>query len=233
MALSHDLPLISTVAVGLSVAFVMGLVAHRLRLPPVIGYLLAGIIIGPFTPGFTADIELAEQLAEIGVVLLLFGVGLHFSIQDLMQVRKIAITGAFFQISLVTAAGIGIGMLWGWPIATGAIFGLALSVASTVVILRLLEEHNMLGSITGKIAIGWLIVEDMAMVLALIIICDYHVRCRPPRASMASDDRGTHRFARAFHARRFCNVYGHSLWCRNFVRRILCPWCFLCRYDDP
>lgn len=170
MALSHDLPLISTIAVGLSVAFIAGLIANKLRLPPVVGYLLAGIIIGPFTPGFTADIELAEQLSEIGVVLLLFGVGLHFSLQDLMQVRKIAITGAFLQISLVTAVGIGIGTLWGWPIATGAIFGLALSVASTVVILRLLEEYNMLSSITGKIAIGWLIVEDMAMVLAIILI---------------------------------------------------------------
>lgn len=170
MALTHDLPLISTVAVGLSVAFVAGLVATKLRLPPVVGYLLAGIAIGPYTPGYTADIEIAEQLSEIGVILLLFGVGLHFSLKDLMEVRRIAITGAFLQISFVTALGTGIGMLWGWPPATGAIFGLALSVASTVVILRLLESHNLLNSMMGKITIGWLIVEDMVMVLALILI---------------------------------------------------------------
>lgn len=170
MALTHDLPLISTVAVGLSVAFVAGLVATKLRLPPVVGYLLAGIIIGPYTPGFTADLALAEQLSEIGVILLLFGVGLHFSLKDLMEVRKIAITGAFLQISIVTAIGAMIGKMWGWPIETGVIFGLALSVASTVVILRLLEANNLLNSMTGKITIGWLIVEDMVMVLALILI---------------------------------------------------------------
>lgn len=170
MTSAHDLPLVSTIAVGLSLAFVMGMIASKLRLPPIIGYLLAGVIIGPHTPGFVADMEIAEQLSEIGVVLLLFGVGLHFSIHDFMEVRKIAATGAVLQIGLVTLAGMGLGMMWGWPMATGIIFGLALSVASTVVILRLLQDHHLLNTMTGKIGIGWLIAEDMAMILALILI---------------------------------------------------------------
>lgn len=170
MAEPHDIPVISTIAVGLSLAFILGMVASKLRLPPIVGYLLAGIIMGPYTPGFVADAHIAEQLAEIGVVLLMFGVGLHFSIHDFMQVRKIAAVGAFLQIALVTAAGVGAGMLWGWPISTGIIFGLALSVASTVVMLRLMEEHHLLPTMTGKIAVGWLIVEDMAMIVALIMI---------------------------------------------------------------
>lgn len=170
MAVSHDLPLISTVAVGLSLAFLCGLVASKLRLPPIVGYLVAGIIVGPYTPGFTADIATAEQLSEIGVVLLLFGVGLHFSIQDFMQVRRIASVGAILLMGSVTALGAGLAVLWDWPISSGVIFGLSLSVASTVVLLRTLEEHHLLNSMSGKIAIGWLIMEDIAMVLALVMI---------------------------------------------------------------
>lgn len=170
MTSPHDLPLVTTIAVGLSLAFVMGMIASKLRIPPLVGYLLAGIIIGPHTPGFMADVEIAEELSEIGVVLLLFGVGLHFSIHDFMEVRKIASFGALIRIGIITLAGSGMAALWGWPASNGIIFGLALSVASTVVVLRTLEDQHMLSTMTGKISIGWLIVEDMAMILALILI---------------------------------------------------------------
>ncbi len=170
MTSPHDLPLVTTIAVGLSLAFITGLIASRLKIPPIVGYLIAGIILGPHTPGFIADTAIAEQLSEIGVVLLLFGVGLHFSIQDFMEVRRIASIGALMRIALVTSAGVGLSILWGWSISTGILFGLALSVASTVVVLRTLEENHMLNTMTGKISIGWLIVEDIAMVFALILI---------------------------------------------------------------
>lgn len=170
MAVPHDLPLVSTVAVGLSVAFVFGLIAAKLRIPPIVGYLLAGILIGPHTPGFVADQALAEQLAEIGIVLLMFGVGLHFSIKDLMEVRRIAVPGAVVQIATAMAMGVGLAHLWGWPLSNGLVFGLALSVASTVVLLRALEDHNLLQSNNGRIAIGWLIVEDLVMVLAVVLL---------------------------------------------------------------
>lgn len=170
MAVPHDLPLVSTVAVGLSVAFIFGLIASKLRIPPIVGYLLAGIIIGPHTPGFVADQALAEQLAEIGIVLLMFGVGLHFSIKDLMEVRRIAVPGAVVQIGTAMAMGAGLSHLWGWPLSNGIVFGLALSVASTVVLLRALEDHNLLQSNNGRIAIGWLIVEDLVMVLAVVLL---------------------------------------------------------------
>lgn len=171
MAAAHDLPLVSTVAVGLSLAFVFGLIASKLRIPPIVGFLLAGVVIGPHTPGYIADLQLAEELAEIGIVLLMFGVGLHFSFKDLMSVKKIAIPGAVVQIGAATGMGAVMAhYLWDWPWVSGLMFGLALSVASTVVLLRALEEHNILQTMNGRIAIGWLIVEDLVMVLALVMI---------------------------------------------------------------
>ena len=168
MANEHSL--ISTIAVSLSCAFIGGTLANRLRLPPLIGYILAGLVVGPFTPGFVADQKLAPQLAEIGVILLMFGVGMHFSIKDLWAVRAVAIPGAVGQMAVATAMGLGAAMLWGWPIAAGFVFGLSLSVASTVVLLRALEARGLVKSTGGRIAIGWLVVEDLAMVLALVIL---------------------------------------------------------------
>ena len=144
--------------------------AVRLRLPPLVGYLLAGIGVGPFTPGFVADAHLAPQLAEIGVILLMFGVGTHFSIRDLFAVRRVALPGAFTQIIVATALGAGMAILWGWSLGAGIIFGLSLSVASTVVLLRALEDRDMINSNDGRIAIGWLVVEDLLMVLTLVLL---------------------------------------------------------------
>lgn len=166
----HDVSLISTVAVGFVLAFVLGFGASRLRLPPLVGYLLAGVAIGPFTPGFVADAGLAGQLAEIGVMLLMFGVGLHFSVADLMAVRRIAVPGAIGQIVLATAVGTGLALFWGWSLGAGLVLGLSLSVASTVVLLKALEERNAVATPNGRIAVGWLIVEDLAMVLALVLL---------------------------------------------------------------
>ncbi len=170
MAAQHELPLVSTVAVGLSLAFILGLIASRLRIPPIVAYLLAGILIGPHTPGFVADADLANELAEIGIVLLMFGVGLHFSLKDLMEVKRIAVPGAIAQMGAAIVMGIGLAWYWGWSVPSGLMFGLALSVASTVVLLRAMEEHNLLQSMNGRIAIGWLIVEDLAMILALVLV---------------------------------------------------------------
>lgn len=170
MSTLHDVPLVSTIAIGLSVAFVCGFIATKLRLSPLVGYLLAGILVGPYTPGLDADPATAEQLSEIGVVLLLFGVGLHFSIQDFMEVRKIASFGAITRIAIITGLGAVLGTFWGWSLGTGLLFGLALSVASTVVLLRALEEHHLMQTVTGKISIGWLVVEDVAMVLAMVMV---------------------------------------------------------------
>jgi CPA2 family monovalent cation:H+ antiporter-2 len=167
---NHDVPLIATIAVSLAFAFVGGLLAVRLRLPPLVGYLLAGIVVGPFTPGFVADAKLAPQLAEIGVILLMFGVGTHFSIRDLFAVRGVALPGAFAQILVATALGAGVATLWGWSLGAGIIFGLSLSVASTVVLLRALEDRDMIKSNDGRIAIGWLVVEDLLMVLTLVLL---------------------------------------------------------------
>jgi monovalent cation:H+ antiporter-2, CPA2 family len=169
-ASAHDVPLIATIAVSLAFAFVGGLLAVRLRLPPLVGYLLAGIVVGPFTPGFVADAKLAPQLAEIGVILLMFGVGTHFSIRDLVAVRGVALPGAFTQIVVATALGAGVASLWGWSLGAGIIFGLSLSVASTVVLLRALEDRDMIKSNDGHIAIGWLVVEDLLMVLVLVLL---------------------------------------------------------------
>jgi monovalent cation:H+ antiporter-2, CPA2 family len=166
----HSTSLIATIVVGLVLAFGCGFVASRLRLPPLVGYLLAGIAVGPFTPGFVADIDLAGQLAEIGVILLMFGIGLRFSIKDLLSVYPIALPGALVQIatSLVVCAALAV--LWGWSWTAGLLLGLGLSVASTVVLLRILEERGALDQVEGRIAIGWLIVQDLAMVLALVLL---------------------------------------------------------------
>ncbi|ATB46627.1 YbaL family putative K(+) efflux transporter [Corallococcus macrosporus] len=166
----HDTTLIATIAVGLGLAFVGGFVARWLKLPPLVGYLLAGVAVGPFTPGFVADGGLAGQLAEIGVILLMFGVGIHFSIKDLLAVRNIAVPGAIVQIGVATVMGTAVAHWWGWSLGAGLVFGLALSTASTVVLLRALEERGVLDSVNGRIAVGWLIVEDLAMVLALVLL---------------------------------------------------------------
>ncbi len=166
----EETPLIFTLVMGLSAAFIGGMAASKLRLSPIVGYLLAGIVIGPFTPGFVGDAHVATQLAEIGIVLLMFGVGLHFSLKDLMAVKKIAVPGAIGQIAVATGLGTWAAHYWGWSLSSGLLFGLALSVASTVVLLRALEERNALHSINGHIAVGWLIVEDLVIVLALVLI---------------------------------------------------------------
>jgi CPA2 family monovalent cation:H+ antiporter-2 len=166
----HVPPLVSTIAIGLGLAFCLGLLVHRFKLPPLIGYLLAGIAIGPFTPGFVADQDLASQLAEIGVILLMFGVGLHFSLENLLSVRAIAIPGAIAQIACATLLGMGLAAWLGWSTAAGLVFGLALSVASTVVLLRALQERRLIQTERGRIAVGWLIVEDIVMVLTLVLL---------------------------------------------------------------
>jgi monovalent cation:H+ antiporter-2, CPA2 family len=166
----HEISLITTVAAGLGLALIMGFLAARVGLPPLVGYLIAGIIIGPATPGFVADVALAGQLAEIGVMLMMFGVGLHFSLADLLAVRGIAIPGAIVQILVATALGAGTAMWWGWDLGSALVFGLSLSVASTVVLLRALEDRGVLNTVNGRIAVGWLIVEDLAMVLILVLL---------------------------------------------------------------
>ena len=166
----HHTPLIGTIVAGLVIAFAMGALAHRLKLPPILGYLLAGVIVGPFTPGIVADSSLAAELAEIGVILLMFGVGLHFSLRDLLSVRRIAVPGALAQIGAATLMGLGLGLAMGWTVGAGLVFGLSLSVASTVVLLRALQSRGLVETEKGRIAVGWLIVEDLAMVLALVLI---------------------------------------------------------------
>lgn len=166
----HDVNLITTLAAGFGLALLLGMLASRLRMPPLVGYLLAGVAIGPATPGFVADVVLAGQLAEVGVMLLMFGVGLHFSLDDLLSVRRIALPGALVQIGVATLMGAGLGLAWGWPLPAALVFGLALSVASTVVLLRALEARGELGSSNGRIAVGWLVVEDLVMVLVLVLL---------------------------------------------------------------
>ena len=166
----HSVTLITTIAAALGLALAMGFLAARLKLPALVGYLIAGIIIGPATPGFVADLELSRQLAEIGVMLLMFGVGLHFSLEDLLAVRRIALPGAIVQMTVATLLGAGVTSLWGWNLAAGIVFGLSLSVASTVVLLRALESRGMLETVNGRIAIGWLVVEDLATVLVLVLL---------------------------------------------------------------
>jgi len=172
----HEAELITTIAASLGLAMLMGYIAARMKMPPMAGYLLAGIIIGPATPGFVVNVALAGQLAEVGVMLLMFGVGLHFSVDDLLAVRRIAIPGAILAMCASAGLGIGLALLWGWAPGAAIVFGLALSVASTVVVLRALEAGGVLQSINGRIAVGWLIVEDLVMVLVLVLL--------PPLAGM-------------------------------------------------
>jgi CPA2 family monovalent cation:H+ antiporter-2 len=165
-----DTPLISMIVAGLVLAFVFGAIANRLRLPPLVGYLVAGVVVGPYTPGFVGDSAVALELSEIGVILLMFGVGLHFSLKDLISVQALAVPGALIRIAGGTVMGLGLGLLMGWSIGAGLLFGLALSVASTVVLLKALQDRHLVDSDRGRIAIGWVIVEDIAMVLALVLI---------------------------------------------------------------
>ena len=169
-AMPHDTPLIATIVIGLSLAFAFGTLAQRIRVSPIVGYMLAGVAVGPFTPGFVADQSLAMELAEIGIILLMFGVGLHFSLSDLLSVRVIAIPGALVQILSATFLGVALAYGFGWHLGEGIVFGLALSVASTVVLLRALQERHLVTSEQGRIAVGWLIVEDLVMVLALVAL---------------------------------------------------------------
>lgn len=166
----HYTPLIGTIVAGLVVAFVMGAIAHRLRVSPVAGYLFAGVIVGPSTPGFVADAALANELAELGVILLMFGVGLHFSLRDLLSVRRIAVPGALVQIATATLLGLGLALWLGWSVPAGLVFGLSLSVASTVVLLRAMQTRDLLNTERGRIAVGWLIVEDLVMVMTLVLL---------------------------------------------------------------
>lgn len=168
--MGHAVPIITTLAAAFGLALVFGFIAARLKLPALVGYLVAGIVIGPATPGFVADVEIARQLAEIGVMLLMFGVGLHLSFDDLLSVRKIALPGAFVQMAAVTALGAAIATHWGWPFMSAIVFGLSLSVASTVVLFKALERKNLLKSVNGRVAIGWLVVQDLAMVLVLVLL---------------------------------------------------------------
>lgn len=182
----HETPLITTIVAAFSLAFVFGTLANRLRMPPLVGYLIAGILVGPHTPGFVADQRLAAELAEMGVILLMFGVGLHFSLKDLLSVRVIAIPGAIVQMASGTALGAGLAWLLGWPLGASLIFGLALSVASTVVLLRALQERRLIDTEGGRIAVGWLIVEDLAMILALVMLPVLVETSKTPGATLAS-----------------------------------------------
>lgn len=168
--MDHNVTLITTIASGFCMALILGFIAERLRIPALVGYLVAGILIGPSTPGFVADVQIASQLSEIGVMLLMFGVGLHFSLNDLMAVKRIAIPGALVQMTLATLMGIGITWQWGWSLGSGLIFGLCLSCASTVVLLKALEARGVLESMNGRIAVGWLVIEDLVCVLVLVLL---------------------------------------------------------------
>jgi len=181
----HDVSLIATIATAFGLAMAFGLVAARLRMPPLVGYLLAGIVVSPATPGFVADVGLAGQLAEIGVMLLMFGVGLHFSVKDLLAVRRIALPGAIVQIGVATLLGMGVATWWGWDLGAALVFGLCLSVASTVVLLRALEARGLLSTVNGQIAVGWLVVEDLVMVVVLVLLPAVAGVLSPGRAGVA------------------------------------------------
>lgn len=173
--MEHNISLITMLASGFSVALILGFLAERIKIPALVGYLVAGIIIGPATPGFVANVHLASQLSEIGVMLLMFGVGMHFSLNDLLAVKRIAVPGAVVQMGLATTLGMGVAWWWGWGWGSGLIFGLSLSCASTVVLLKALEARGVLENMNGRIAVGWLVVEDLATVLVLVLL--------PPLAS--------------------------------------------------
>jgi len=168
--MDHNIPLITTWAAGFGIALILGFLAERIKVPALVGYLVAGIIIGPGTPGFVADVHLAAQLSEIGVMLLMFGVGLHFSLNDLLAVKRIAVPGAVVQMTLATVLGMAVAWWWEWSWGAGLLFGLSLSCASTVVLLKALEARGVLESMNGRIAVGWLVVEDLATVLVLVLL---------------------------------------------------------------
>ena len=168
--MAHNVTLIATLAAAFGLALLFGFAATKVRLPPLVGYLVAGVLIGPATPGFVADVALSQQLAEVGVILLMFGVGLHFALSDLLSVKKIAVPGAVVQIGVATTMGLLLARSWGWSTTAGLVFGLSLSVASTVVLLRALEDRGLLDSLNGRIAVGWLVVEDIATVLVLVLL---------------------------------------------------------------
>lgn len=173
----HATPLISMLALGLGLAFVFGALAARLRLSPLVGYLIAGVVVGPFTPGYVADAELASELSEVGVILLMFGVGLHFSAKDLLSVRAVAVPATLIQIAVMTLAGLGVGLAFGWPPSAGIVFGLALSVASTVVSLRNVQDQRLMQTDRGKLIVGWLVVEDLLMIVVLVLLPTWaHIR---------------------------------------------------------
>lgn len=180
--MEHSLPLITTMAAGFGLALIFGFFAERLRIPALVGYLLAGISLGPATPGIVADAEIATELAEIGVMLLMFGVGLHFSLKDLLAVKRIALPGAVVQMGVATALGMALASWWGWSIGAGLVFGLSLSCASTVVLLKALESRGFLETMNGRIAVGWLVVEDLVTVLVLVLL--------PSLAGMLSETEG-------------------------------------------
>ncbi len=166
----HETALVATIAAAFGLAFVLGLLAKQLKAPPLVGYLLAGVLLGPFTPGYVAEVDVARQLAEVGVILMMFGVGLHFSVSDLLSVRRIALPGALVQIGCATLLGLGLSHAWGWSVGAGLVLGLCLSVASTVVLLRALEDRRMVDTTDGRIAVGWLVVEDLVTVLVLVLL---------------------------------------------------------------
>ncbi|MBL8485097.1 MAG: cation:proton antiporter, partial [Rhodocyclaceae bacterium] len=168
--MEHNTTLITTLAAGFGIALVFGILAERIRLPALVGYLFAGIMIGPATPGFVADASIAAQLSEIGVMLLMFGVGLHFSLNDLLAVKRLALPGAVVQMTIATLLGMGAAAAWGWSPGSGLVFGLSLSCASTVVLLKALEARGQLDTMNGRIAVGWLVVEDLATVLVLVLL---------------------------------------------------------------
>src|SRR5574343_769579 len=180
--MDHNVTLISTIAAGFGMALILGFIAERLKVPALVGYLLAGIVLGPGTPGFVAYIGIASQLSEIGVMLLMFGVGLHFSIRDLLAVKRIAVPGAVVQMTIATVLGMAVSWWWGWEWGHGLLFGLSLSCASTVVLLKALESHGVLDSMNGRIAVGWLVVGDLATVLVLVML--------PPLAGILGGNAG-------------------------------------------
>ena len=228
----HDTPLLTTLVLGLGLAYLFGMLAHRFKMPPLVGYLVAGIAVGPFTPGLMANQELATELAEIGVILLMFGVGLHFSIKDLLSVKKIAIPGAIVQISIATLMGMGLAHLMGWPWGQGLVFGLALSVASTVVLLRALEDRGILDSLNGRIAVGWLVVEDLVTVLVLVAsgiikLYDLVVAQTSGGPGTASQVPAMYVYSYMFQAQNLGQGFAASTMMLLSVLIVLIPWAYL------